>query len=150
MPAPLMPSYDLARVASSRTMTEGEPMRARAAHRRAPLFEPGGALGEDSPLEQNRLKAAAAKRAEVLQCSSSHVERHHGSLALRNHQRRGLDHPRKRTCLTGIHHFFFTRAEGSTAAERFFWQKPRSMCAVILASVEIPPAPLSPPQRVMS
>jgi hypothetical protein len=45
--------------------------------------------------------------------------------------------------------FFLTRADGTTAAERFFGQKPRSMFAAILASVEIPPAPLSPPQQIM-
>ena len=43
--------------------------------------------------------------------------------------------------------FFLTREDGTTAAERFFNQKPRSMFAAILASVELPPAPLSPPRR---
>jgi hypothetical protein len=61
----------------------------------------------------------------------------------------GLEHPRKQACLTAMHNFFLMRADGTTAAERFFGQKPRSMFAAILASVEIPPAPLSPPQRVM-
>src|SRR5215831_4997139 len=61
----------------------------------------------------------------------------------------GLDRPRKRACLSAIHHFFLTRADGTTAAERFFGQKPRSMFAAILASVEIPPACLSPPRRVV-
>ena len=37
----------------------------------------------------------------------------------------------------------------TTAAERFFGQKPRSMFAAILESVEIPPAPLSPPQQAV-
>ena len=64
-------------------------------------------------------------------------------------QLRGLDHPRKRACLTAVHHFFLTRPDGTTAAERFFGQKPRSMFAAILASVEIPPAPLSPPRRAV-
>jgi DNA-binding XRE family transcriptional regulator len=73
-----------------------------------------------------------------------------GYLALKNHQLRGLDHPRKRACLTAIHNCFLTRADGTTAAERFFGQKPRAMFAAILASVAmIPPAPLSPPQRAI-
>jgi hypothetical protein len=62
---------------------------------------------------------------------------------------RGLAHPRKRACLTAIHNFFLTRPDETTAAERFFGQKPWSMFAAILASVEIPPAPLSPPRRVV-
>jgi hypothetical protein len=68
---------------------------------------------------------------------------------LRHHQLRGLDQPRKRECLTAVHNFFLTHADGTTTAERFFGQKPRSMFAAILDSVEIPPAPLSPPRRSM-
>ena len=59
------------------------------------------------------------------------VEGRNGYLSLRNHQLRGLDHPRKRSCLTAMHNFFLTRADGTTAAERFFGQKPRSMFAAI-------------------
>jgi hypothetical protein len=35
------------------------------------------------------------------------------------------------------------------AAERFFGQTPRSTFAAILASVEIPPAPLTPPRHAV-
>jgi len=66
---------------------------------------------------------------------------------LRSHQLRGLDLPRKRECFTAMHNFFLTRSDGTTAAERFFGQKPRSMFAAILASVEVAPAPLSPPRK---
>jgi Family of unknown function (DUF6399)/helix-turn-helix, Psq domain len=149
MHAHLMPSYYLDRVASTRSMTEGTPLRALAERLRTPLFESGGALGALSPMEQHQLRHKAQTLAEVFQRSSSNVEGRNGYLALRNHQLRGLDHPRKRACLTAIHNFFLTRADGTTAAERFFGQKPRSMFAAILASVEIPPAPLSPPQRAM-
>ena len=50
-------------------------------------------------------------------------------------------------CFTAIHNFFLTRPDGTTAAERFFGQKPRSMFAAILESVELAPAPLSPPRK---
>jgi hypothetical protein len=66
---------------------------------------------------------------------------------LRSHQLRGLDLPRKRACCTAMHNFFLTRPDGTTAAERFFGQKPRSMFAAILESVELAPAPLSPPRK---
>jgi hypothetical protein len=66
------------------------------------------------------------------------VEGRNGYLSLRNHQLRGLDRPRKRECLTAIHNFFLMRADGTTAAERFFGQKPRSMFAAILQSVDLP------------
>jgi len=149
MHAHLIPSYYLDRVASTRTVAAGAPLRALAERLRTPLFVPGGALGECSMLQQDQLKAKAAQLAEVFQRSSSNVEGRNGYLSLRNHQLRGLDHPRKRTCLTAVHNFFLTRADGTTAAERFFGQKPRSMFAAILASVEIPPAPLSPPRRAV-
>jgi Family of unknown function (DUF6399) len=102
-----------------------------------------------SPVEQDELKSKAKTLAEVFQRSSSNVEGRNGYLSLRNHQLRGLDHPRKRACLTAMHNFFLTRSDGTTAAERFFGQKPRSMFAAILESVEIPPAPLSPPRRAL-
>jgi hypothetical protein len=53
----------------------------------------------------------------------------------------------QRECFTAIHNFFLTRPDGTTAAERFFGQKPRSMFAAILESVELAPAPLSPPRK---
>jgi len=142
MHAHLIPSYYLERVASTRTVTEGEPLRALAERLRTPMFEPDGALGVLSPVEQDELKAKAQTLAEVFQRSSSNVEGRNGYLSLRNHQLRGLDHPRKRACLTAVHNFLLTRPDGTTAAERFFGQKPRSMFAAILDAVEIPPAPL--------
>src|SRR5262249_33538613 len=74
---------------------------------------------------QSQLKAKATQLADVFQRSSSNVEGRNRYLSLRNHALRGLDPPRKRTCLTAIHNFFLTRADGTTAAERFFGQKPR-------------------------
>jgi transposase len=149
MHAHLISSYYLERVASTRTVTQGEPLRALAERLRAPLFEPGGVLSGLSLVQQDDLQHKAKMLAEVFQRSSSNVEGRNGSLSLRNHQLRGLDHPRKRACLTAMHNFFLTRSDGTTAAERFFGQKPRSMFAAILAAVEIPPAPLSPPRRVL-
>jgi hypothetical protein len=127
MHAQRMPTWYLERVASTRTVTAGEPLRALAERLRTPLFEPDGAFEALSPVAQNTLKGAAAKLAEVFQRSSSNVEGRNGYLSLRNHQLRGLDHPRKRACLTAVHNFFLTRPDGTTAAERFFGQKPRSI-----------------------
>jgi hypothetical protein len=45
MHAHLIPSYYLDRVASTRTVTQGEPLRELAARIRTPLFEPGGGVG---------------------------------------------------------------------------------------------------------
>lgn len=147
MHAKLIPSYSLDRVAQTRTISDGEPLRQLAAQLRAPVFEPGGVLSVLSPETQNQLHDEAKRLAAVFQRSSSNVEGRNGYLSLRNHQLRGLDLPRKRECFTTMHNFFLTRPDGTTAAERFFGQKPRPMFAAILASVELAPAPLSPPRK---
>jgi Family of unknown function (DUF6399) len=136
-------------VAQTRTGHAGEPLRALAARLRTPLYEPGGALAAGSEAEHSALQHQAQELAEVCQRSSAKVEGRNGYLSLRNQQLRGLDRPSKRDCLTAVHHFFLPRPDGTTAAARFFGQKPRSMFAAILASVEIPPIPLSPPQRAV-
>ena len=147
MHAKRIPSLSLDRVAQTRTVSAGEPLRERAERLRTPLFEPGGALSELSPEAQDQLHNEAKRLATVFQRSSANVEGRNGSLSLRNHQLRGLDLPRKRECFTAMHNFFLTRPDGTTAAERFFGQQPRSMFAALLESVELAPAPLSPPRR---
>src|SRR5215831_18419580 len=147
MHAKLIPSYYLDRIAQTRTVHDGEPLRVLAERLRISLFEPGGVLSALSPETQDHLHDEAKRLATVFQRSSSNVEGRNGYLSLRSHQLRGLNLPRKRECFTIIHNFFLTRPDGTTAAERFFGQKPRSMFAAILASVELAPAPLSPPRR---
>jgi hypothetical protein len=147
MHAKLIPSYYLDRLAQTRSVERGEALRGLAEQLRAPLFEPGGLLWELSPETQEQLRHEAKRLAAVFQRSSSNVEGRNGYLSLRSHQLRGLDLPRKRACFTTIHNFFITRPDGTTAAERFFGQKPRSMFAAILDSVELAPAPLSPPRK---
>jgi hypothetical protein len=147
MHAKLIPSYYLDRVAQTRTTSDGEPLRELATRLRTPLFAPGGVLSALSSGAQDRLHDEAKRLAAVFQRSSSNVEGRNGYLSLRSHQLRGLDRPRKRECFTAIHNFFLTRPDGTTAAERFFGQKPRSMFAAILESVELAPAPLSPPRK---
>jgi hypothetical protein len=147
MHAKLIPSYYLDRVAQRRTVQGGEGLRELAERLRAPLFEPGGVLRALSAEAQTRLHDEAKRLAAVFQRSSSNVEGRNGYLSLRSHQLRGLDLPRKRECFTAIHNFFLIRSDGTTAAERFFGQKPRSMFAAILDAVELAPAPLRPPRK---
>ena len=147
MHARLIPFYYLERAAHTLTVRAGQPLRALANRLRTPLFVPDGALSQLSPETQRDLRQQAKELAEVFQRSNANVEGRNGYLSLRNHQLRGLELPRKRTCLTTIHNFFLTRSDGTTAAERFFGQKPRSMFAAILDSVDLPPAPRSPPRR---
>jgi len=147
MHAKRIPSSYLDRVAQTRSVSDGDPLRELAERLRAPLFEPDGVLNALSPEAQHHLHDEAQRLATVFQRSSSNVEGRNGSLSLRSHQLRGRDLPRKRACFTAMHNFFLTRPDGTTAAARFFGQKPRSMFAAILESVELAPAPLSPPRK---
>ena len=111
MHAHLRPSFYLDRVASTRTVTAGESRRALAERLRTPLCAPDGAFGALSPVEQDQLKDKAKALAEVCQRSRSNVEGRNGALSLRNHQLRGLDHPRKRACLSALHNSSFSRGQ---------------------------------------
>jgi hypothetical protein len=147
MHAKLMPSYYRDRVAATRPVAGGAPLRAIAERLRPPRFEPGSLFSVWSPEAQQHLGHEAKRLATVLQRSSAHGEGRNGYVSLRRHQLRGRDLPRKRECFPTMHNFFLTRPDGTTAAERFFGQKPRSMFTAILASVELAPAPLSPPRK---
>jgi hypothetical protein len=149
MHAHLIPSYYLDRIAATKPIRAGQALRELAERIRTSLFALGGALSGLNPLEQGWLKQKAAQLADIFQRSSSNVEGRNGYLSFRNHELRGLDRPRKRACLTAVHNFLLKRPDGTTAAERFFEQKPRSMFAAILNFVELPPAPLSPPRRAV-
>src|SRR5262249_3235326 len=118
--AKLIPSYYLDRVAGTRSVRDGEPLRELAERLRAPLFALGGVLSAVCPGPRDHLHDEARRLAAVFQRSRSNVEGRNGYLSLRNHQLRGLDLPRKRECFTAIHNFFLTRPDGTTAAERFF------------------------------
>src|SRR5207247_8015698 len=52
MHAKLIPAYYLDRVAGTRSVSDGEPLRELAERLRAPLFAPGGALWALSPETQ--------------------------------------------------------------------------------------------------
>ena len=147
MHAKLIPSYYLERVAQTRSVQDSAPLRDLADKLRTPLFEPDGVLSPLSTKAQDYLCDEAKRLAAVFQRSSSNVEGRNDYLSLRSHQLRGLDLPRKRQCFTAIHNFFLTRPDGTTAAERFFGQKPRSMFAAILDAVDLAPAPLRPPRK---
>ena len=89
MQAQLIPSCYLERVARTRTVQAGEPLRELAERLRTPLCEPGGAFATLSEAEQSALHQQAQELADVFQRSSANVEGRNGSLSLRNHQLRG-------------------------------------------------------------
>jgi hypothetical protein len=147
MHAKLRPSYDLERVAETRPISDGEPLRELAERLRTPLCAAGGVLSALRPEAHAPLHDDAKRRAAVFQRSRAKGEGRNGDFSVRSHQRRGRDLPRQRECVTAMHNFFLTRPNGTTAAERFFGQQPRSMFMALVASVELAPAPLRPPRK---
>jgi Family of unknown function (DUF6399) len=81
--------------------------------------------------EKNRLISAAKKCAHMFQRSSSCLEGRNGYLSLRHHGLHYLS-SRKLNALTVIHNYFITQRNNTTAAERFFEQKPRSLFDYII------------------
>jgi hypothetical protein len=79
----------------------------------------------------------ALECAQVFQRSSSCVEGRNGQLSLKFHASRRIN-PNSLKTLTVLHNFFIKRADGTTAAERFFGQKPRDLFTWLLDKVELP------------
>ena len=126
--AHLIPSFYLERVAQTRTVHAGEPLRELAERLRTPLFEPGGALAALSEAQQSELKQQAKELAEVFQRSSSNVEGRNGYLSLRNHQLRGLDRPQK-ACMSDGHAQLFPHAgRRDNRSGAVFWAETSRRC----------------------
>jgi hypothetical protein len=86
---------------------------------------------------QAEWRSKALDCAQVFQRSSSCVEGRNGQLSLKFHAFRRLN-AHTLTVLTVLHNFFIKRADGTTAGERFFKQKPRDLFTWLLDKVELP------------
>ncbi len=75
-----------------------------------------------------------------LQRSSSCVEGRNGHLALKHHALHQLS-GRKLSVLTVLHNYFVRRADGSTAAARFYGQSPRDLFGWLLDHISFPARP---------
>jgi Family of unknown function (DUF6399) len=79
----------------------------------------------------------ALECAQVFQRSSSCVEGRNGQLSLKFHAFRRINR-HSLNVLTILHNFFIKRADETTAAERFFEQRPRDLFKWLLDRVELP------------
>lgn len=113
---------------------------ARAATVLARVRAPEGEWGKLTPAEQARVTAVAQDCAMLFQRASSCVEGRNGQLALRHHSWHRL--PRgKLAALTVIHNYYAKRADGTTAAERFFGTKPADLFAWLVDHLDVPARP---------
>lgn len=93
--------------------------------------------GQISQAVQTEWWRKALGCAQVFQRSSSCVEGRNGQLSLKFHAFRRLNEQTLRV-LTVLHNYFIKRADDTTAAERFFGQKPRDLFKWLLDKVELP------------
>lgn len=97
-----------------------------------------GGLLEEGRLEE--LKRGAEECAEVFQRSSSCVEGHNAALSLKHHASRHLNSEKLNSRVV-LHNYFSKRQDGTTAAERFFHQKPKDVFIWLLERVSWPVRP---------
>jgi hypothetical protein len=82
----------------------------------------------------------AGALADLFQRASSAVEGRNGQLSLRHHQLHLLSDARLEA-LTVMHNYFVRRADGSTAAERFFGEPPRDLVDFLMTATTTLPRP---------
>lgn len=89
---------------------------------------------------QLSLEQKAEQAADVFQRSSSCVEGRNGQLSLRHHGLRELTASKLRALRT-IHNYVIRSPDGTTAAERFFANKPRDLFRWLLDQLPMPARP---------
>jgi len=100
----------------------------------------GGPLSRLAQEEQEEVKRVAREVVGLFARSSSCVEGRNGRLALFHHGQTRLGTGRLKA-LTAIHNYLSERADGTTAAERFFGKKPRDLFGWLLERLPDLPRP---------
>jgi len=118
------------------TAEQRSDLRNRAEELRAPRDRADDPLSRLDDGERSAVHDVALECAQLFQRSSSCVEGRNGVLALRRHSLHRLT-PRKLAAFTVVHNYATTRADGTTAAGRFFGRRPRDLFAYLL--VRLPP-----------
>jgi hypothetical protein len=137
----LIPAYYLRRIAEKAgTAPERQRLRTLAAEILARARSPDGLWGTFHSELQAELESKAQQCADFFQRSSSCVEGRNGQLSLRHH---ALHHliARKLQALTVLHNYAVQRADGSTAAGRFYGGTPRDLFGWLLEHLTLPARP---------
>jgi hypothetical protein len=137
----LIPALYLERVAARTTHAEPRhQLRALSAQLLEPLRQHDHPLQTLAPELRARIEQVAVECADLFQRSSSAVEGRNGQLSLYHHGCHRLG-DRKLAALTAVHNFYIRRADGTTAAERFFGRAHAPLFAQLLERVPLPPRP---------
>ncbi len=144
----LIPAIYLERVAARSTQAESRHrLRTLSAQLLEPLRQPEHPLQRLAPASRARIEQVATECADLFQRSSSAVEGRNGQLSLFHHGRHRLS-DNKLAALTAVHNFHIRRADGTTAAERFFGRAHTPLFEQLLDRMPLPPPPRRwrPPQ----
>lgn len=137
----LIPGCYLARVAEKASdAAERHRLRELSENLLARARLPDGLWGTLSPEVQADLVRKAQTCADLFQRSSSCVEGRNGQLSLKHHALHRFT-PQKLQSLTVLHNYFIRRADGTTAAERFYGMTPRDLFAWLLDRLSVPACP---------
>ncbi len=137
----LIPGLYLARVAE-KASDAAQRHRLRELSRTilARARSPDGIWGTLRPDEQADVERKAQICADLFQRSSSCVEGRNSQLSLKHHALH-LFTPRKLQALGVLHNYLLRRADGTTAAERFYGTAPNDVFAWLLNHLSIPARP---------
>jgi len=137
----LIPAYYLRRVAKqASTAQERQRLRTLATEVLARARSPDGLWGTLALELQTELETRARQCADFFQRSSSCVEGRNGQLSLRHHALHHLT-ARKLQALTVLHNYAVRRADGSTAASRFYGAQPQDVFNWLLRRLSLPARP---------
>jgi len=124
----------------ARTAAEKKRLLEMAEELKKEAWQPGGVLSRLSQEEKVQVEEVARASAGLFQRSSSCVEGRHGRLSLQQHGHSRVSE-RRLKALTVIHNYMVQRADGTTAAERFFGQKHTDLFSWLLQRLPDLPRP---------
>jgi hypothetical protein len=122
------------------TAKQRRALQARAQEILARARSPDGVWGTLSETQRAALESKARNCAALFQRSSSCVEGHNGQLSLRHHGLHRLT-GRKLAALGVLHNYLVERRDGTTAAERFFGDRPQPLFPWLLTRLALPDYP---------
>jgi hypothetical protein len=123
-----------------RTAAEKHRLRGLAKGLLESAWSEGSALSRLGAETKEWVKGVCQEGVQRFVRSSSCVEGRNGQLSLHHHGSHALS-PGKLKALTVLHNYFIERSDGSTAAERFFGQKPADLFRWLLERFPDPPRP---------
>lgn len=146
----LLPAYYLKKVAArQRSAEKRKALSSLSSQLLSPWHERDGPFSQLDAALRRRIEGLALGCAELFVRASSPTEGRNAHLR-QSHQGSHRLSSRRLAALTTIHNFFITRADGSTAAERFFEQKQRNLFEYLLSELNVPSRPAARRPKLMN